>query len=457
MNRRHFLRSGTAAAAGFLGLRTYLSASPQMASRVISPYGPLIPDPAGLLDLPRGFTYQVISPLGETMDDGLKVPGAPDGMAAFEGPDGTVVLVRNHELNPNQQHLSPFKTDKLPPQFDREMSYDPGEESDQPHIGGTTNVVYNPKTKKVEKHFLSLTGTDRNCAGGAMPWGSWITCEEPQDMESPRGQNHGYCFEVRASADGKLQKPVPLKALGRFRHEAVALDPETGILYLTEDMGDGLLYRFIPNQPGDLTQGTLQALRLVKNDSADLRSYPGSEKIPEGSTFEADWIDLTEIESPKDDLRHRGHQAGAAKFARGEGIQYSDGSLFICCTDGGPEKQGQVYQLTPSREKGKHDQLTLFLQPEKEDLLTNGDNLCAAPWGDLILCEDLIAEHARNTPHVRGVTPDGKVYTIARNAAGRSEFAGSCFSPDGQVLFVNQQGAGKTFAIHGPWDQRQGA
>ncbi|MEN8694822.1 MAG: alkaline phosphatase PhoX, partial [Akkermansiaceae bacterium] len=153
------------------------------------------------------------------------------------------------------------------------------------------------------------------------------------------------------------------------------------------------------------------------------------------------------------DLRYRGFDKGAARFARGEGIQWTDGSMFICCTNGGPEAQGQIFKLTPSGKASQPDTLELFLQPESADLLTNGDNICATPWGDLVVCEDLIAEHKGNTPHVRGVTQDGKIYNIARNALNRSEFAGSCFSPDGSTMFVNMQSVGYTLAVTGPWQK----
>ena len=159
------------------------------------------------------------------------------------------------------------------------------------------------------------------------------------------------------------------------------------------------------------------------------------------------WIDLEDIDSPKDDLRARGYHAGATRFARSEGIHYDEGSFYLCATDGGPTRQGQIFKLTP----GKTDTLELFLQPSSSDLLNNGDNLTVAPSGDLIICEDLINEHSDETPHLRGVTPNGKIYTLARNAKNKSEFAGSTFSPDGEILFVNIQNPGITLAITGPW------
>jgi len=448
MHRRTFL-TASGAALGFLGLQKYLTAAES--HRITSPYGPLVSDPDGILDLPKGFQYKIISRSGTPMSDGLNVPGMPDGMACFAGKKDQVILVRNHELGLGSQAMSPFPNQKVPREFNESFSYDHGERGEAPHIGGTTNLVYNIKSGKVEKEFLSLAGTDRNCAGGAMPWGSWITCEEPGDLTSERGQLHGYCFEVKASDDGKLQKAVALKKLGRFRHEAVALDPNTGILYITEDINDGLLYRFVPKTPRDFHNGQLQALVVKGKPSADLRNYRGSaDKIEEGVEMDVEWIDMDDYEAPASDLRYQGFKEGAARFARGEGIQFTNGAFYICCTDGGPESQGQIYRLTP----GATDKLDLFLQPKSNDLLTNGDNICDTPWGDLIICEDLINEHKDKTPHLRGITPEGKIYTLAKNARSATEFAGSCFSPDGSHMFVNMQGEGLTFAITGPWQER---
>ena len=256
VSRRAFIQTGALA---FLGLQRYTSAAPS--ARIIEPLGPLLSDPAGIVDLPRGFSYRILAKPGGTMSDGFKVPGAPDGMAAFPTDDGKLVLVCNHELNADSARRGPFrKGGVLPPDFDRTLCYDAGGEGEMPMPGGTTNIVFDPETGTATAHFLSLVGTDRNCAGGAMPWGSWITCEEPGDLTSKRGLLHGWCFEVKATGQPGVQKPVPLKALGRFRHEAVACDPRTGSIYLTEDRNDGLLYRFVPEKAGDLTKGKLQAL-----------------------------------------------------------------------------------------------------------------------------------------------------------------------------------------------------
>ncbi|WP_193212507.1 alkaline phosphatase PhoX [Luteolibacter marinus] len=450
INRRSFLGSASLA---FLGLQRYSLA--ESTGRVIEPFGPLVEDPAKILDLPAGFTCRVIATRGETMSDGFKVPGAPDGMAAFAAPDGKLVLVCNHELGLEMTGMGPFLNNtRLPAELDEAFPHDPGDNRLNPSLGGTTNLIFDPVRGEKVAHFLSLTGTDRNCAGGAMPWGSWVTCEEPADLTQGRGQRHGWCFEVKATAEPGLQRAVPLKALGRFRHEAVALDPRTGILYLTEDRGDGLLYRFIPDRKEDLSAGKLQALAIVGRPSASLQNYDPDSTWPQsGAPMEASWIDLENTEAPADDLRIRGHQAGAARFARGEGIHFVDGSFYICCTDGGPSRRGQIFRLEPSLDSKKPDRLELFLQPEISDLLTNGDNLCAAPWGGVVVCEDLIDLSFAPAAHVRCVTPEGKIFTLARNPVGQSEFAGCCFSPDGKWFFVNMQSRGLTVAVTGPWEK----
>ncbi len=453
IHRRQFLAS---AGMAFVGMQRYAraaAAAPAADSRLIEPLGSLVRDPAGILDLPEGFRYRVLARLGEAMDDGLRVPGMPDGMAAFPGPDGKVVLVCNHELALPMTTIAAWPDGtRLPAQIDPADCHDPGRDRREPHLGGTSNIVFDPDSGEKLRHFLSLTGTDRNCAGGAMPWGSWITCEESEDLLSERGRRHGWCFEVKATDQPGLQPPRPLKALGRFRHEAVALDPASGILYLTEDRTDGLLYRFIPREKGKLAEGRLQALRVVDRPSADLRNYVPSSKWPhEGEPIEVDWIDLDDVEAPLDDLRLRGHRAGAAVFARGEGIHFTDRGIFLCCTDGGPARRGQILRLQPSGDPAGGDRLELFLQSREDDLLTNGDNLCVAPWGDLVICEDLIDPGFARHTHVRAITPEGRIHTLARNSADATEFAGSCFSPDGRWLFVNLQGRGLTLAITGPW------
>ncbi|MGJ8726275.1 MAG: alkaline phosphatase PhoX [Roseibacillus sp.] len=442
--RRDFLRTGILAG-GFVGLQRALGAPTESGARLCEGYGGLVTDAEKVMDLPKGFSYQVLSRRGGRMSDGFQVPGAPDGMAAFPGKDGRVVVVRNHELTLGSSAWGALPNTKSYPEG--VPCYDAGAEGELVYQGGTTHLIYNPATGEVEKEFLSLVGTDRNCAGGPTPWGSWITCEEPELMIEGRGKNHGWCFEVRADAEG-VEEPVALKGLGRFRHEAVAVDPKTGVVFLTEDRHEGLFYRFVPRVKGDLSRGgKLQALALWGQRRSDSRNWRGK-TMEEGKAVKMKWIDLEDTDSPKDDLRIRGARAGATVFARGEGCWWGDGEVWFCCTNGGPEKRGQLFRLTP---KGDGGELELFLQPRKSELLTNGDNLTVASNGDIIIAED----RGDDRCSLRGVTAEGKVYTLATNRMNASELAGVCFSPDGETLFVNIQNPGLTLAIKGDWSSRR--
>jgi secreted PhoX family phosphatase len=441
--RRDFIKTGLLAG-GFLGLQRALGADASV-GRLCEGYGQLQADPNGMMALPKGFEYQVLSRRGAAMSDGFRVPGMPDGMAAFPGKDGRVVLVRNHELSLGAAGWGPLDDLKKCPE--NVACYDSGTDEEIVTPGGTTNIIYNPKSGQVEREFLSLFGTDRNCAGGPTPWGTWITCEEPEFLTEGRGKKHGWCFEVDSQVEGGVQEPIPLRGLGRFRHEAVAVDPETGIVYLTEDRHEGLFYRFVPKEKGNLQAGgRLQALAMKGIASGDSRNWE-KRSLREGQVVGVEWIDVTDTDSPRDDLRIRGAEAGATVFARGEGCWWGEGEVWFCCTNGGPELRGQLFRFRPAKNGGE---LELFLEPDKSDLLRNGDNLTIAKNGDVIIAED----RGDDQCSLRGVTQEGRIYTLATNVLNSSELAGVCFSPDGDVLFVNVQTPGLTLAIRGDWSQR---
>ena len=468
--RRDFISRSAAIAAGFAGLKLASSAQAESTAAPAgskSPadaigYGPLLADASDLLDLPAGFEYKVISWAGQEMADGLLVPGAADGMATFAGPGGQTILMRNHELAPHLPGALGSGSERLK-NVDLSKFYDRGV-ADLPSAGGVTTLVYDTKRQRVVRQFLSLGGTVRNCAGGPTPWGSWLTCEEAVDtptlaIDTPFvcAEDHGYAYDVPATAKPQLHKAKALKAMGRFRREAVAVDPRTCIVYQTEDRDDGAFYRFVPDRHGDLTgNGKLQALALADQPSRDTRNWiantsanqPGSEQIGVGESFDVRWIDLDDVESPADDLRFRAFDAGGARFARGEGIWWSEGTAYFACTTGGRAQCGQIWRYTPSPlgTKARAGTLELFIEPNDSNLIKNADNLTDSPWGDMIVCEDRI------DPIVRlvGVTPNGELYTLA-NSHAACEFAGVCFSPDGSTLFVNIQARGLTLAITGPW------
>ncbi|MEM6267439.1 MAG: alkaline phosphatase PhoX [Pseudomonadota bacterium] len=436
-NRRQFMSATGSAFTALLasGCMTRGAQTPQ-ASTPVAQYGPLVRDPAGMLDLPEGFSYRLLSSLGDAMDDGGSVPDKADGMGCLDLGNAEIVLVRNHELRP----LDDAGGDIAKGFGTRNGAILPG---------GTTNIVLDAQTLEVKRQFRSLGGTIRNCSGGITPWNTWLTCEEAPTGPGQRygdglAVNHGWVFEVPASATGLIDA-VPLRAMGRFNHEAACVDPATGFVYETEDRSDGVIYRFLPATPGKLTDGgQLQALAI--DGLPDTRNWD-SAAMPVQQSYPVRWIDLDDVEAPQDDLRQRAAAQGASLVARGEGIHMGRDDLFICSTSGGAKKLGQIFRLVPGRGNGP-DRIELFFESESAEQFNYGDNLCVAPNGHLMVCEDQYTDIVDN--HIRGITPDGRPYDFARLTM-QTELAGGCFSPDGKWFFVNAYAPTRTLAITGPW------
>jgi secreted PhoX family phosphatase len=449
INRRRFMQSLAVASAAPINTLAQ------------SNYSPLKPDPDGIIDLPEGWQYTVVARKGEEMDDGLVVPGFQDGMAAFAGEAGQIILVCNHEIYAHQSPSGAFgqRAERLG-ELGKRPLYDNGS-GKTPGLGGTTTIHYDPRSRERTHMHMSLLGTEVNCAGGPTPWGSWLSCEEcfidpgtsfQRGHVVHREKKHGYIFEVSAH-DMEAVEPVPLTQMGRFEHEAAAVDPVTGIVYLTEDQHRGLLYRYLPNVPGKLHEGgRLQALGIKERDKFDTRNWSDPNAMPVGTWFETRWVDLEEPDVANNDLRLRGAEMGAAVFARGEGVCYADGEIVMTATIGGPQRLGQVFSYEPSPAEGHSDErskpgkIKLLAQSSTDSVLRHADNIVMSPWGDLVVCEDT-AKHCG----LVGIRPDGYQYPIADNAHSRSELAGACFSPDGNIMFVNIQVNGITLAITGPW------
>ena len=403
-------------------------------------YGPLSPvrdqtTGLALLKLPRGFEYLSFGWTGDRMSDGIATPGAHDGMAAFRLGDG-VHLVRNHERGAG----IPF----LPTTDD--ATYDPAAG------GGTTTLVFDPDSGQLVRDFASLSGTIRNCAGGPTPWGTWLTCEEAT-LISQDGTRHGYVFDV--PADGKSDA-VPLKAMGRFSHEAVAIDPATGIVYLTEDAGNSALYRFTPTTPGNMTAGKLEA--MVLGGTTDTKPW-----ITGMQANVAGWVlvDSPDWAPPAPSPYQQVAPKGAARISRGEGAWYGNGVVYVVSTNGGPAGQGQIFALDPAAQTFR----ALFVSPAAS-VLNAPDNICVSPRGGLVLCED-----GSGLEYLHGLTTGGEIFPFAENAVvipaggvpGKtvaprdytgSEWCGAVFEPkNGNWLFANIQSPGISFAITGPWRQ----
>lgn len=436
-NRRQFL-SATGSAFAALLASGCMTRGQTLASsaQAFSDYGPLVPDPEGMLDLPEGFSYRLLSSLGDAMSDGGTVPDKADGMGCLNLGNGEIVLIRNHELIPTDDAGG-------------DIAKGFGTHNGKIVPGGTTNIVLDARTLEVKRQFRTLGGTIRNCSGGVTPWGSWLTCEEAPTGPGQRygeglAVNHGWTFEIPATATG-LVEPAPLRAMGRFNHEAACVDPATGFVYQTEDRNDGVLYRFLPATPGKLADGgRLQA--MVIEGLSDTRNWD-SAAMPLRKSYNVSWVDLDNVEAPEDDLRTRAAAKGAALIARGEGIHMGRDDLFFCSTSGGAKKLGQIFRFVPGRGKGP-DQVELFFESESKDQFDYGDNLCVAPNGHLIVCEDQYTEVVDN--HLRGITPEGKAYDFGRLRM-QTELAGGCFSPDGKWFFVNAYAPTRTVAITGPW------
>lgn len=458
-SRRTLLKgAGAAMLAAHPGLGTAIAAATQGEPLRARGYGPLERDPRGLLDLPGGFGYRIISRTGAPMDDGLRVPGLPDGMHAFPGGTDRVRLIRNHELTPGSPetafvHLPAGPDDRVRARmYDRAVGW-----------GGVTTLVYDTRAMRLEREFLTLAGTLRNCAGGATPWGSWISCEEIvlNRGEAGADRDHGFNFEVPAGADGLLTA-APLTAMGRFNHEAVGVEPKSGLVYQSEDRPDGLFYRFIPRSPGELGKGgRLEALAIQGSPHIFTGNWDIRRRLPTGIGMPVSWVALDSVEAPGDGLRFQGRERGAAAFAGGEGISVESdrnggpARVWLICTAGGRNKRGQLWCYRPSpyegtpREREAPGTLELFVEPNDSRLLNRGDNICVAPTGDLVVCED-----SKAVQRLLGITPEGAIYVLAANPRADSEFAGATFSPDGTTLFVNLQVSGLTLAITGPWAGR---
>ena len=444
IDRRSFLRrsavlaAGTAAAAPLqaMAMRQAGAAAPTATS---SPYGELVSvndrtTGLPLLKLPRGFEYVSFGWTGDPMTDGTPTPNSHDGMAAFRTSDGNVALVRNHERGNGSPFTAP--------------AYDPTAS------GGTTTLTFDPDAGRLLTAFGSLSGTVRNCAGGPTPWGSWLTCEETTQT-SANGMPHGYVFEVPSHGKGD---PTPYTRMGRFSHEAAAVDPATRITYLTEDTGTSGFYRYVPEPGGRYgVEGTLEMLKIGAGPYDTVEDGTGTTH-PQTS-----WVPIAEpdpnLAAGASGVYAQGAALGGARFVRGEGAWYDAGRIYFVSTSGGPARQGQIFEYTIAT-----GVLRVVYASTSADLLNAPDNLCVSPRGGIVLCED-----GTGREYLHGLTRDGSIFRFAENAVvippggatGKSvppgdytgsEWCGATFDPkNGNWLFVNVQSPGITFAITGPW------
>ncbi|MFO0948604.1 MAG: DUF839 domain-containing protein [Planctomycetota bacterium] len=451
--RRDFLSAATFAAAA-LAAEPFESLSRRAKLRAEQfqgvGYGPLRPtkdETTGhdLLLLPEGFRYVSFGWTGDLLDDGSPTPGAHDGMAALSQDGSLITLVRNHEVG-----------EPGPSMADASLTYDPQAG------GGCTRLVFDGAQRKLVSATAVLGGTHRNCAGGPTPWGTWLSCEETVDdahgsaegKPLPFEKDHGYIFEV--PSNGAVQ-PTPLRDMGRFVHEAVAVDPATGIVYETEDQHTAGFYRFLPKTPGKLEDGG--HLQMMKAEGrTDLRQGATANE-----SISVRWVDIVEPgrhHSPgtNDGLGvfTQGKIRDATTFARLEGCYHGGGKIYFVSTSGGDARLGQIWEYDP-----KNELLRLVFESPSSHILDYPDNVTMSPRGGLVLCED----GDQRAERLCGLTLDGQLFPLAQNnmvLAGQKngftgdfrtqEWCGTTFSPDGQWLFANLQTPGLTVAITGPWN-----
>lgn len=404
------------------------------------------------LSLPKGFEYNVIGKRGAMLGDGRPTPAAHDGMWTFKV-GRELRIVRNHEVSGGSIPVA-------------NSGIASGNHYDEACGGGTTTMVIDPKNRTLVRDFVSLSGTLINCSGGPTPWGSWISCEETTLGPTVRtnastgrktggfSKPHGYNFEVPASANSVVN-PMPLTAMGRFVHEAVAVDKKTGIVYQTEDYNPSGFYRFIPKRNKRLSEGgTLQMLAIDGKPEYDTRNGQ-----TQGASLTAKWVTIDNADPAEADVDplsvfKQGKTKGGASFARLEGCcMGAGGRVYFTATSGGDSKGGQIWAYEPTG-KDKGNLRLVFESPSKE-VLFMPDNICLKPKSDLLfVCEDGDYPDMESKNFLRVLAPNGKMADFALNIskdAPRSEFAGSVFSSDGKTLFVNLQSAGATFAIWGDW------
>jgi secreted PhoX family phosphatase len=416
-------------------------------------YGPLVPDPKGILSLPAGFGYTLVAQSGvTTLESGEPTPDDPDGTAAFvrHGGNGSV-LVMNHEIGGGEANRVPLV---------------PGFVYDAKAGGGTTTLEVDKDGNRI-REYVSLAGTHNNCAGGRTPWQTWLTCEETEAILSG-GKRHGYVFEVDPYDQDANRDPQPIKALGRFAHESCTVDPQTGAIYQTEDAGNpnGLLFRFTPPDAAlPLGAGSLRALADDAGTLAAMKaSTPGGAHVPDlsvvrtpGTTLRVQWVDVPDRDATTTSVRKQFANNQVTRSRKLEGMWWGDGGTYFVASfartsDGSAaQHDGQVWFLDPLDDTIELKIWFAYTPADQDGDPDGPDNITVSPYGGVILAED-----GEGASHLVGSSQSGEVFFFARNELdGDSEFTGPTFSNDKKTLFANVQSPGHVFAITGPFHKQR--
>ncbi len=380
MKRRNFLRAAmVGAGVTAFGNTLTPSAMAAPAQNGPSPYGPLQPANANGIQLPAGFTSRIVARSGQQVA-GYTWHRAPDGGAVFA--DGTGwIYVSNSEVNPS---------------------------------GGASALRFDA-SGTVTSAYRILANTRQNCAGGAMPWGRWLSCEEV---------DRGFVYETDPWGGASVQRP----AMGRFVHEAAAADPVRKAIYQTEDTSNGCFYRFVPTVWGDLSAGALQV--LVAGSATSGSFTWATVPDPDGSPTAT-----------------RDQVSGAKRFNGGEGLHYANDTAWF--TTKGDNRVWQLNLASSTYELAYDDSL---VSPGTAPL-TGVDNVTGTSYGDLYVAED-----GANMEICIITAADIVAPFLRVNGQSGSEITGPAFTPAGDRLYFSSQrgtsgssSGGITYEVRGPF------